>query len=123
MNKLENGKKDFVKQFEKDQKQTEDAVKAFNIDEFTGETDKIYAATIPKVGVIKYKLLSYDELQELHKKLKEQGITDLQEQGLHVIAEMMHKVDEKTTPEKLHKLSGAKVNNIVSALGKASGFL
>ena len=122
--KVENDKKpQFQKDFEASQARTQKALKAFNIDDFVGEVNAVRTVDVPSVGRVLYKLLSYAELKALHKKLDEQKITEADERGIHIIAEMMYKADNSTTAEKLIGLSGQKVNALVSALGVAAGFL
>jgi hypothetical protein len=123
MEKQKPEKRPFEKRFEEDQNRIETAVKAFDIDNFTATPDDLRSLEVPGVGIIKFKVLSYDEIQEVHKTLKAQGVADPAEQGFYIIAAMMAKVDGKTTAEKLHKIPGNLTNKIVEVLGKASGFL
>ncbi len=116
-------KKTFKEQFEEDQQKTDQAIKAFNIDDFVTSPEVMRKVQVPGVGEIIFKVLSYDEVQQVHGQCKKLGITDPQEQGFHIIAEMMHKADGTTTPEKLHKIPGNLTNKIVERLGKESGFL
>ncbi len=115
-------KKTFTELYEEDQKKKAEAIKTFDIDDFAYKSDETLTILIDNVAV-RYKLLSGKETRLLAKKLSEKNITDPAEMGLHVIAEMMHKADSKTTPEKLDMLPGGLGKKILEALGKASGFL
>ncbi len=116
-------KKTFKEQFEEDQQKTDQAIKAFNIDDFVTSPELMRKVQVPGVGEVIFKVLSYDEVQQVHSQCKKLGITDPQEQGFYIIAEMMFKADGTTTPEKLHKIPGFLTNKIVERLGKESGFL
>lgn len=116
-------KKSFKDQFSREQKEIEDALKAFDIDTCLTEANVTYTADIEGVGKVQYRILSYDENLALNNKLTSDGVTNLGERGLCVVAEMMHRADGKTTPEKLHKLSAGKTNRLINVLGKKAGFL
>lgn len=112
----------FKEQYLKDQKKTADAIKAFDIDDFAGDTTKTYTVQVDQYTV-KYKLLSSLENRALNRELAAAGVTDLEEQGLAIIARMMFKADGKTTPEKLNAMPAGLGNKIQNAIGAASGFL
>lgn len=112
----------FKEQYLKDQKKLAAAVEAFDIDDFSGKTGVTYTVQVDRYTV-KYQLLSSLETRALKRELTEQGVTDLEDQGLAIIARMMFKADGKTTPEKLNSMPAGLGNKIQNAIGAASGFL
>lgn len=115
-------KKTFIELAAEDKKAKEDAVKAFDIDDFAGKTDEQCTLNVDGYAV-NYKLLSTKEVRQIKKLLLEKGAFDLEEYGLALVSAMMNKCDGKTTAEKMDTLPGALVNKILNELGKASGFL
>ena len=113
----------FQEQFKKDQEEIAVALDTFNIDDFTASAEELLEVSIPKVGVVKYKLLNYDETQALVEKLEKSKITSKEERGFHIIAAMMKKADGKTTVKKIRKLPGGVANKIINTLSKKSSFL
>jgi hypothetical protein len=112
----------FKEQYVKDQKKTAAAIQAFDIDDFTGQTEKTYTVQVDEYTV-KYQLLSSLETRRLKNTLAAKGVEDLEDQGLAIIAEMMRKADGKTTTEKLNAMPAGLGNKIQNAISVASGFL
>jgi len=99
-------KLDFKEQFSRDQAKLKQAIKAFDIDDFTGETT-VTRTKVVEGYEIKYQLLSSLERRLLHKRVTEaKGVVDPVEEGVAIVAEMLHKADGKTTSEKLNNMPG-----------------
>ncbi len=115
--------KALLKQAEKDNIEEAETAAEFNIDDFAGSTNEARTHYIKGVGKVTFKLLSAEENIKLAVELKKQGVTDPVEMGLHTVAAMMFKADQKTTAEKLRATPSGIVNKICNVLGKEAGFL
>ena len=91
----------FKDQFAQEQQKQNRILAEFDIDNYTSEADVTYSEEIRGVGIVKYQVLNYDENKKLNEDLTAKGITKADDRGLYIVAEMMHRADGKTTPEKL----------------------
>jgi len=114
----------FQEQFEKEQTEIQDALEAFDIDDFIQDTDQTQTAYVPGIGkdkkgrIIKFKRLNAGDGEKLAPYQNQSQYR----QGLHALALMMSKADGKTTYEKLVRMDATDVAAILQATQKTQKF-
>ena len=111
-------KKGFKIQFDEEQTATEQAIKAFNIDDFLVDPDKIEEKAIPNIGVVRFKRLTADEIREFA------NIPDSFEVGMRMLTKMLSKADPSITYEKIKQMDVIVTSRILQeVVGPQTRFL
>lgn len=111
-------KKDFKQMFQEHEAKIDWAEKAFNIDDFQNDPEKLQSIVVPGVGKIEYKLLTTDEMREF------KGIADDFEVSIRMIYWMLKKANPNITLEKIQNMDPFVSGAIMKAIiGKDRLFL